>query len=484
MRVLVADADDRMRDALVDALRERAIDAIAAKDGAEALDLARRDSPDAVIADALMPRMDGFQLLWRLRSDDALGKRPFVLYSPRRATAEDHTLALELGADALVPQPRDADAVVTALERVLAEQPRRAERPAETRASELLERIEQHNVAVLTTNERLLDALVTASPLAIVARDLDGRVTLWNPAAETLFGYTPDEVLGKADSFAPPGKEREFESLREAMRNGLKYSGLETVRQRKDGSLMDVSISAAPLLAADGTPSGWAAFYSDISDRIMIQRRMQEGAEQARRVMHSTIAALGKIVETRDPYTAGHQEGVSKIAVAIAREMGLRGERLEVVRLAALMHDLGKLYVPAEILTKPGRLSEVEMNVIKIHPQVGGDILRLIEFPWPIAEIVLQHQERLDGKGYPRGLKDGEIMLEARILSVADVIEAMSHNRPYKMSPGFERALDEVESNRGKLFDPDVVDAALRLFREKHTSIEDLLAEEPVVGVP
>jgi putative nucleotidyltransferase with HDIG domain len=172
-------------------------------------------------------------------------------------------------------------------------------------------------------------------------------------------------------------------------------------------------------------------------------------------------------IETRDPYTAGHQRRVTKLASAIAEEMNLSTNQKEGVRLAGGLHDLGKIYVPAEILAKPGKLSPVEYNIIKTHPQVGFDIIKSIEFPWPIAEFILQHHERMDGSGYPNGLKGEEIHLEARILAVADVIEAMATHRPYRAALSIEEALDEITKNQDDKYDKDVVKACLSVFKEK-----------------
>ena len=176
---------------------------------------------------------------------------------------------------------------------------------------------------------------------------------------------------------------------------------------------------------------------------------------------------LQTTIETRDPYTAGHQRRVTKLACAIAEEMNLSKNQTEGVRLAGGLHDLGKIYVPAEILAKPGKLTPVEYNIIKTHPQVGYDILKSIEFPWPIAKYVLQHHERIDGTGYPEGLRGEDIFLEARILAVADVIEAMATHRPYRAALTIEAALDEITSGRGEKYDIQVVDACLRVFKNK-----------------
>jgi HD-GYP domain-containing protein (c-di-GMP phosphodiesterase class II) len=183
-----------------------------------------------------------------------------------------------------------------------------------------------------------------------------------------------------------------------------------------------------------------------------------------RRVFEDAVRAMGQMMEVRDPYTAGHQSRVSQICVEIARMMKLSSFQIKGVELAALVHDVGKLAIPSEILSKPGRLSSLEFDLIKTHPQVGYDIMKSIEFPWPVASAILQHHERMDGSGYPNGLQDKEILLEARILGVADVIEAMSSNRPYRPALGICLALEEICKNKHKLYDGAVVDASLEYF--------------------
>ena len=187
--------------------------------------------------------------------------------------------------------------------------------------------------------------------------------------------------------------------------------------------------------------------------------------------MTGTVQAMAATLETRDPYTAGHQQRVANLARAIAVEMGISEDKIEGIKMAGIIHDIGKIAVPAQILTKPGVLTDLEFNLIKTHAQVGYDILKTIDFPWPIAQMVHQHHERMDGSGYPQGLSGKDILLGARILAVADVVEAMASHRPYRPALGIDKALDEISRNRGVLFDPEVVDACLKLFTEKEFNL-------------
>jgi len=205
----------------------------------------------------------------------------------------------------------------------------------------------------------------------------------------------------------------------------------------------------------------------DISERRLAEEELLRHAEQLRRTVEGAVLAMSHMVESRDPYTAGHERRVGELATAIGTEMGMAGEELDALRLAGTIHDIGKIAVPAEILSKPGLLSELEFSLIKAHPETGFEILADVDFGQPVAEMILQHHERLDGSGYPRGLKGEEIMAEARILAVADVVEAMSSHRPYRPALGMEAALAEVREHAGEQYDADVVAVCSRLFEEQ-----------------
>ena len=202
------------------------------------------------------------------------------------------------------------------------------------------------------------------------------------------------------------------------------------------------------------------------------EERLQKTHQRLQKTMNTTIDTMSKIIEVKDPYTSGHQQRASQLAVRIAQELKLPEDKMEGIRIASLIHDIGKIGLPTEILTKPTKLSDIELNLIKGHSQIGYDILKSIDFLYPIAQIVLQHHERLNGSGYPQGLKDGEILLEARIIGVADVVEAMSSHRPYRPALGTDKALEEISQNKGILYDSEVADICLKLFREKGFKFE------------
>ncbi len=205
----------------------------------------------------------------------------------------------------------------------------------------------------------------------------------------------------------------------------------------------------------------------EIENRKRMQQELQQSFESLKQAMHSTIQAISMTLEKRDPYTSGHQQRVAKLAKSIAEGLELPEDQIESIYMAAAIHDIGKISLPAEILVKPIPLSDIEISLIRAHAQAGYDILKGIEFPWAIADIVLQHHERMDGSGYPLGLVGDDIFLEARIICVADVVETMASHRPYRPSIGMDKALEEIISNKGVLYDPRVVDACIKLFNEK-----------------
>ena len=204
-------------------------------------------------------------------------------------------------------------------------------------------------------------------------------------------------------------------------------------------------------------------------EKLVFERteKLKNTMNDLQKAIDGIIEAMGLTVEIRDPYTAGHQKRVAEVAHAIAIEKGLSKHKTEGVRMAGVIHDIGKMAVPAEILSKPGKITEHEFEIIKSHPEVGYNILKKIDFPWPIAQIVYQHHERMDGSGYPQGLSGKEILLEARIMAVADVVEAMASHRPYRPALGIDMALEEIEKNKDEIYDSEVVDACLRIFKEE-----------------
>jgi len=332
---------------------------------------------------------------------------------------------------------------------------------AETRlsAQENMRRCEAQYQAMLES----VDAHMT-----LVDRNL---VILWaNEKAKKIFGH---DIVGKPCCEALYGKKELCSDpssclTRKAFRNGssVKHKSLKMTAKNGKGMFFE---GTARVVAwdNDGNPSVVVKIYKDITGRKRAEEELRRNMKQMRKNLDGTIQAIARTVETRDAYTAGHQRRTTDIAGAVAYEMGLSKEVIDGIRMAGVIHDLGKISIPAEILSKPGQISESESALIKQHPRAGFEILQGIDFNWPVADIVLQHHERINGTGYPYGLKDEEILLEAKIIGVADVIEAMASHRPYRPALGLDDAFEEITMNKGILYDPDVVDASIDLFTRR-----------------
>ncbi|NMW21225.1 MAG: PAS domain S-box protein [Chlorobiaceae bacterium] len=297
----------------------------------------------------------------------------------------------------------------------------------------------------------------------IFVTDQSGITTYASPAVETITGYKPNEVIGHR--FIEFLAEEDMEIAVSLFQEGLKTKKdyiLEFRYRKKDGTIF-----YAELHVQYYENQGFIGLLRDITNRKAAEKKLNDSVMQLEHMMNGTLHAIANIVDAHDPYTAGHELHVGIIASDIAREMGWPEEKCENLKLIGLVHDIGKISIPAEILSKGGRLSPIEYELVKTHAEQGYQILKNIEFPIPIALIIRGHHERMDGSGYPQALKGDEILPESRILAVADVLEAMSAHRPYRSSLGVEAAVSEIETQRGILFDPEVVDAMLRLIREK-----------------
>ncbi len=325
----------------------------------------------------------------------------------------------------------------------------------------------------LRDSEELYRKLVASIPDIIIRTDLKGDILFANRVAVRLSGFdSMDNFVGRniMEFVASEDREKAAKTWKEMFERRIPPQEIGLVF--KDKAAIKFEIDGAVLRNPEGTPYGAVFVCRDITERKLAEERLRKGLDQLRTTLKASIDSLASAIEMRDPYTAGHQERVTRLARAIAVEMGLAGERLEAIEVAGIIHDIGKLYVPAEILSKPTKLTEIEYSLIKMHAQAGYTILSKIDFPWPIADIVHQHHEYLNGSGYPQGLQGKDILLEAKILCVADIVEAMSSHRPYRPALGIQAALEEISQKRGLLYDREVVDACLRLFREKSFKFE------------
>jgi PAS domain S-box-containing protein/putative nucleotidyltransferase with HDIG domain len=318
------------------------------------------------------------------------------------------------------------------------------------------------------SKERFRNLLETTSDW-IWETDREGRYTYSSPHVLDLLGYQPEDIVHTPlVNFASPDRAAESSAgFRQLLAGKKAFSGFEIPSLTKNGQIVTLEYNAVPIFNEEGGLVGYRGIARDITERKMAMEVLKKSRDDLHASLEETVASLASTAEKRDPYTAGHQQRVELLACAIAREQGFPEERIEGLHIAALLHDIGKITVPSEYLAKPTRLSKEEKALFKCHPEVGYEILKNIQFPWPVAEIVYQHHEHLDGSGYPRGLTDQDILLEAKILTVADVVEAMSSHRPYRPSLGIPMALDEIRSGRGTRYHGPSVDACLYLIQEK-----------------
>ncbi len=320
---------------------------------------------------------------------------------------------------------------------------------------------------LLKDSDKFSSSLMENSPNPIIVLNSDTSIRYVNMALENIIGIKSNKLLGKKPPY-PWWPKKEVKKYREKFSGIFKRGCIRKERHyvNKMGVGFWVEVYAKSV-SSDKELEYVIMNWFDITDRKVMEKDLRISYERLKRTLESVINTLAAMVETGDPYTSGHQRRVSKLSVAIARELGLSSETIECIRLAATIHDIGKINIPASILTKPGKLTDIEFSLIKTHAQTGYNMIKNIEFPMPIAKIILQHHEKMNGSGYPQGLKGEDIMLEARILTVADVVEAMSSDRPYRPALGIGVALEEIKKNKGKLYDPRAVDACVKVITKK-----------------
>jgi PAS domain S-box-containing protein len=471
MRILVVD-DEPVGRAYLAAVFEHRGDTVAgAADGVAALEEIARDRPDVVISDVLMPGMDGYRLCRAIREDPEIADLPFVFYTATYTEPRDEQLAGDLGADLFAVKPKGPDEITRIVDQAVALRAQGATptSPTDDSAEEydevILRKLEQTVTKLEIANHDLAryQLMFQQSPDPIFFLTRDMTVLEANPAAAARYGYS-QELLTGLDFHALRGPDVEVradEMLYQAERRPVVYES-EGISSNGTTFPVEVRVRAVSL----GGESVLVAITRDLTDQKRQEDELRSMIDELERLAYSTVDAFGKVVEQRDPYTGGHQERVADLAANVGERLGLSAARCRSLRMAGLVHDVGKIGVPTEILNKPGRLSRLEFELVKTHAQLSYDILSQIKFPWPIAEMALQHHERVNGSGYPQGLSGDEIMLEARILAVADVIEAMTFHRPYKTVLGLDRAIQEIIDNAGVLYDADVADAVVKLFTE------------------
>ncbi|MDP1594729.1 MAG: PAS domain S-box protein [Gallionella sp.] len=335
----------------------------------------------------------------------------------------------------------------------------------------LLEDITESKLAerALRDERDFAQSIITTAQTIVLTLDIEGRIVSFNPYLEALSGWRLEEARGK-DWFSMFVPERDSKSIRKLFQtaiDGTRTLGNVTTLLSRDGRELHIEWYDTQLKDSKGEVKGLLAIGQDITQRELMEQEKLEAGTHLRNALEDAIGAIAATLEQRDPYTAGHQRRVAELARAIGVEMGLTDQILEGIYFGGLIHDIGKISVPAEILGKPGKISEIEFGLIKTHAEAGYQIVKDVEFPWPVAQMVYQHHERLDGSGYPQGLVGEQIILEARIMAVSDIVEAMSANRPYRPGLGMEAALKEITRLRGTGLDPLAVDACLRVISEQ-----------------
>jgi PAS domain S-box-containing protein len=455
--VLIVDDQPQNLELLEAYLVPQGYEVVTAFNGEEALEKISSQPIDLLLLDVMMPGMDGFEVTRRVRRMSPIRLIPIILVTALRDT-DSRVKGIEAGCDDFISKPVDKMELLARVQSLLKVKAYNdlMNHYQSVLESEVSQRIEEINHA-LVFQQRLIDAL----PVPVFYKDKDGLYLGCNTSFEDFFGKKRDQVTGQSVYELFP---KEFADLyHEKEQALLQNPGIqiyESIAKDAAGVVHNVIFHKATFSNTDGSIGGLIGTFLDITER-------KGEIERIRKALRETVQAIAVTVETRDPYTAGHQRRVADLARAVAVEMNLPADQIEGIRLAGSIHDIGKISVPAEILSKPTKLTDIEFMLIKTHSQSGYEILKDIEFPWPLAQTVLEHHERMNGSGYPNGVRGDQILLGSRILAVADVVEAMASHRPYRPSLGLDAALIEISLNKGILYDLDVSEACLRLFREK-----------------
>ena len=500
--ILCVDDEEANRKLLEKLLVPRGYGVVSAADGKEALLKIKSQAIDLVLLDIIMPGMNGFEVCRQIKEDQKLRNIPVIMITAS-ILKQDRIRGIEAGAEEFLSKPFDLEEVLARIKmllkmKALDDERKRAEDQREAALAELQKshdeldrRVRERTAELAQANETLqadiiereqaeekllesktiFEAVVENIPLMIFLKEAtDLRFVIFNRAGEELLGHDRKDLLGKNNlDLFPPEQAAHFMAKDREVLNGKAVMldiPEEPIQTAKKGERL-LHTRKVCIRSSDGATKFLLGISEDITERKQAEKKLEDTLESLKKAVSTTIQVLVSAVESRDPYTAGHQLRVADLARAIATEMELPQDTIEGIRMAGFIHDIGKLSIPAEILSKPTKLTEIELSLIKEHSQKGYEMLKDVESSWPLAEIVHQHHERMDGSGYPRNLKGDDILIEARILIVADVVEAIASHRPYRPGLGIDKALEEIEKNSGTFYDKTVVDACLRLFREK-----------------
>lgn len=492
MKILVVDDIEENIYLLKTILGANGYKVVTAKNGFEALNKLKKEPVDIIISDILMPKMDGFQFCRACKKDERFKDIPFMFYTATYIEKKDEEFALGLGADRFIIKPQKPDEFLRILKELIKEHKvkpilkpeikpeseikylsgysKRIVRKLEKKVLDLNKEINIRKQAESNLNKRLkeLDCLQNISNLVnkpgASVEQIFKKVTDIIPKA---YQY-PDiaycrVVFNKQEFKAEDFKKTKWMQAEDIKIKGEKVGILEVyyIEEKPD-------IFEGPFLKEE---RNMIKSISEIINIFLERKRADEKQKESyfklEKTFNDVIDAMASMLENKDPYTAEHQKRVKALAVAIAKELGLDDDKIKAISTASMVHDIGKINVPTSILSKPGEISYIEFEIIKSHPETGYNILKEIEFTHPIAEIVLQHHERLNGSGYPKGIKNKEILFETKIISVADVVEAMSSFRPYRVAVGIKKALEEIRKNKNILYDSSIVNACINLFEKR-----------------
>jgi len=413
-----------------------------------------RESWDIVLSDYSMPKFNGLDALKIIKEREL--NTPFILISG--------TIGEELAVNAMKAGANDylmkdnLKRLVPAIERELKEAQIRLER-------------KQAEILFRKTQTKLQNLIETIPAVVYIAKLDEVRSTEYvSPQIKNLLGFSAEEWLADPElwykQIHPEDRSRVMQEFFQS------YITQEPQRKEyriksKSGYFIWVRDESIIIEGEIGEANFSQGVIIDITECKKAEVELKESYNKIQKILEAIVQTLSSAIEKREPYTAGHQRRVTQLAISICKELGLPEEKIKEIQIGGLLHDLGKIAIPSEFLNRSGKLTKVELSVIRTHPLVGYDIIKDIEFPITIGQILLQHHERLDGSGYPNRLKNEEIAIEARILGVADVVEAMSSHRPYRPAFGIQKALEEISHYKGILYDPDVVEVCIKVFTEK-----------------
>lgn len=434
---------------------------LTAQSGENGLKLAHENVPDIIILDIMMPEMDGFEVCKRLKSDTLLNEIPVIFLTALKGDKESRYKALESGAEAFLAKPIDEIELFVQLRGML--KIRECNIQKTTKINKLESNLKEDAERYRTLIESTDDFIWVVDPIDYGLLTFNSAVSKYFKESRNLTiktGMTPKDLFIECDA------DIWYEMYNRAISEGAVKIEYQTVYNN-----IILLLSLYPLKVSDKL-IGISIFGQDITVLKQNQEKLEISNKKLIKNFQDSINAISKIGELRDMYTAGHQKKVTELACAIAYEMGYSDDFVMNIALGAMIHDIGKIYISSGILNKPGKLSDLEYQILQTHPTYGYDVAREINFPIQIPLMILQHHEHVDGSGYPQGLTGDQILIESKILAVADVIEAITSHRPYRPALGIDVALEEISQFRGSKYDCDVVDASIRLIKDKDFKFE------------